>query len=91
MLKPKYENRYRSEQKKDARVNLWKGGKEHTFLVSRLVAMTWCDGYEDGLTVNHIDGNPMNNRVDNLEWMTHRDNVRQAFEDGLIGIEKPVS
>ena len=68
IMKQKFQAR--PNGKKDARVCLWKEGKEKTFLVSRLVAMTWCDGYLPGLTVNHIDGNPKNNCADNLEWTT---------------------
>lgn len=67
----------------DARVCLWKDGKEHTYLVARLVAMAWCDGYSDGLTVNHIDGNPLNNNANNLEWVTLKENIALGFETGL--------
>lgn len=67
----------------DARVDLWKDGKCKTFLVSRLVAMTWVDGYKPELTVNHRDGHPLNNKADNLEWLTLADNIKQGFEDGL--------
>ena len=67
----------------DARVGLWKDGKEKTWLVSRLVALTWCDGYREGLTVNHINGNPLDNCSDNLEWVTLRENIKKGYEDGL--------
>lgn len=67
----------------DARVNLWKDGKSKTWLVSRLVALTWCDGYGEGLTVNHIDGNPSNNNCSNLEWVTRRENIKKAVDAGL--------
>lgn len=67
----------------DARVDLWKNGVHKTFLVSRLVAMTWVDGYEPELTVNHRDGNSLNNRAQNLEWLSRADNIKQGFEDGL--------
>lgn len=82
VLKLKYQQRPCG--KYDARVCLWKGGKEKTYLVARLVAMTWCEGYEPGLTVNHIDGNPSNNRCENLEWTTRGDNIRKGFETGLF-------
>lgn len=67
----------------DARVHLWKNGKGKTFLVSRLVAMAWVDGYSPELTVNHKDGNPLNNCADNLEWVSLVDNIRDGFESGL--------
>lgn len=74
----------------DARVNLWKDGKEKTFLVSRLVALAWVDGHAPGLTVNHIDGNHLNNRADNLEWQTLADNIRHGFSTGLYTTKKPI-
>lgn len=67
----------------DERVDLWKDGTHKTLLVSRLVAMTWCDGFRDGLTVNHIDGDTTNNSVQNLEWVTLKENIQKAFADGL--------
>ena len=87
ILKQKYKSRKNSGVK-DARVSLWKNGHEKTFLVSRLVAMTWCNGYRDGLTVNHIDGDPMNNRAENLEWISLGDNIRHGFANGLYSNQK---
>jgi len=85
----KQKHQARSTGKTDARVCLWKDGKEKTHLVSRLIAMSWCEGYEDGMTVNHIDGNPENNRADNLEWITLKENIQKGFEDGLYTGMKP--
>lgn len=82
IMKQKYVMR-RNGRHKDARVTLWKDKKPHYYLVSRLIAMTWCDGYSDGMTVDHIDGNPENNRADNLEWVTLGTNIRRGFENGL--------
>ena len=89
VLKSKYQ---KNRKRKDARVTLWKDGKESDHLVSRLVAMAWVDGYAPGLTVNHIDGNPENNAEDNLEWVSLSDNIRKGFEDGLFAkCQKPIT
>lgn len=80
-LKPK-----RAVNKKgriDLRVELWKDGEHKTFLVSRLVALTWCKGYKSGWTVNHKNGDQLDNRVENLEWLSHGDNIRHGFANGL--------
>lgn len=75
----------------DCRVSLWKDGKEKTMLVSRLIAMAFCDGYSESMTVNHIDGNPLNNKASNLEWCSLGENIRKAFKDGLHSSSKSVS
>lgn len=88
VMKLKYQKR--SNGKMDARVCLWKDGKEKTFLVARLIALAWCDGYCEGMTVDHIDGNPENNNASNLEWVSIGDNIRRGFENGLFPTMRPV-
>ena len=70
------------------RVSLWKNGKQKDWLVARLVAMTFLG--ESDLTVNHIDGNRFNNNIENLEWCSLADNIRHAFNTGLIKTTKKV-
>lgn len=72
----------------DPKVTLWKDKKPRDYLVSRLVALTWCNGYFDGATVNHIDGNPLNNREKNLEWISLKKNIQHGFETGLYSTQK---
>lgn len=60
--------------------------KRHKFLVHRLVAKAFVPGYEDGLTVNHINGNKLDNRITNLEWVTLADNTRKQWETGLVDL-----
>jgi|GEM_PF-1938571 hypothetical protein len=51
-----------------------------TLYVHRLVAMVWhADTYFAGAEVNHINGNPRDNRADNLEWVTHRQNILHSY------------
>jgi len=72
----------------DPRVDLWKDGTHKSLLVSRLVAMTWCGGYSDDLTVNHIDGDTLNNTPQNLEWITRKENIQKARSIGLYTAQK---
>lgn len=51
---------------------------QKNFMVHRLVAKAFVPGYFDGADVNHKDCNRQNNRADNLEWMTRRDNLMYA-------------
>lgn len=75
-----------------ARVCIWANNEEHTFLVHRLMAYAFLgDPEAPGMTVNHIDGNPLNNVVENIEWVTRAENIRLAFENGQYHSIKPIS
>lgn len=46
-------------------------------MIHRLVMLTFCPiDNPDEMTVNHLDKNTCNNRLDNLEWVTIGDNIR---------------
>lgn len=49
--------------------------KRKNHYVHRLVATAFVDNPKSEKCVNHIDYNPMNNRADNLEWCSQRENV----------------
>ena len=75
----------------DERVTLWKDGKPSDHLVSRLIAMAWLGIPKGEMTVNHIDGNYLNNAPSNLEWITLSDNIQHGFRTGLYSsVEKPI-
>jgi len=73
------------------RVSLWKGGNFKDLLVARLVATTFLEDLIDtNMTVNHKDGNRLNNNIENIEWLTIGDNIRHAFETGLMATNKKI-
>ena len=45
------------------------------------VAHGWVDGYFDGAEVNHKDFNRKNNDADNLEWVSHAENVKYSVKN----------
>lgn len=83
IIKQRTRMRRSSSHYEDARVDLWKDGRRKTILVSRLVAMTWCGGYKSGMTVDHMDGDTLNNRADNLQWVSRGDNIRKGYSQGF--------
>ena len=78
ILKPK------SKKNREPRVALWRDKKPKDYLVHRLVAEAFIPNPENKRTINHIDGNPQNNKIGNLEWATHSENNNHAFDNGLI-------
>ena len=69
----------------DCRVELWKDGKHKTLLVSRLVAFTFYNkDINSKMTIDHIDGNPLNNKLENLEIVTLKENIQRAFNNGIF-------
>lgn len=61
-------------------VNLWRGNKFKTFRVHRLVCMAFLINLENKKTVNHKDGNRLNNNLSNLEWATQAENNRHSYD-----------
>lgn len=62
---------------------LVKNRKPASFTVHRLIAMTFLSPKKDNLEINHIDGNKLNNMVENLEWCTRSENLKHCFRIGL--------
>ena len=65
-------------------VSLWKNNKGSSKTIHRLVALTYLTNPNNLPEVNHIDGNKLNNHVDNLEWVTRSENMIHAYATGLV-------
>lgn len=59
-------------------------GKRPKYLVHRLVAAAFCDGFDPSLSVNHIDGVKIHNTPTNLEWITLGENTAHQWSIGLV-------
>jgi len=58
-------------------------GQPRTFTLARLLAETYIPNPENLKCVNHIDGNKLNDSIDNLEWCTPGYNRKHAYDRGL--------
>ena len=67
-----------------ASVSVMYKGKRRDFFKHRLVATVFHPNPENKATVNHKDGNKLNNHMDNLEWMHHWENCYHAINTGLM-------
>lgn len=82
ILKPKI-LKGKGDKRPHRRVSLWKNNKSHDYYVHRLVADAFIPKVINKNYINHKDGNPRNNEVNNLEWCTIAENNLHAHRTGL--------
>jgi len=64
-------------------INLNKHGVKKQYLLHRIIAMSFIPNPINKPEVNHIDGNKLNNNIENLEWCTSSENQKHAYKTGL--------
>ena len=77
--RPRYNDRYLAIGVR------YEGGSKSQY-IHRLVAKEFVPNPENKSTVNHIDGDKTNNDSENLEWLTHHENLLHAAEIGMTTI-----
>lgn len=86
-LTPKYRNGYQV-------IEYYEDGKRKRLYIHRILATLFMPNPENKPEINHINGIKSDNRIENLEWCTHAENIKHAFKiglcdnrSGIIGIE----
>ena len=84
-LKPEKERiiTQRISNKGYSTVTLSKNGQSKSQHVHRLLAQAFIPNPENKATVNHLNGDKLDNRIENLEWATYSENAIHAYKSGL--------
>jgi hypothetical protein len=65
------------------KIGISQQSKKHYFL-HKMIAEAFIPNPYNKKHVNHIDGDKLNNKISNLEWVTFKENITHAFKNRLI-------
>ena len=66
------------------KINLYKNGEQKTHKIHRLVAEAYLPNPNNLSDVDHIDNDRTHNYLNNLQWITHKDNVRKGRNKPIL-------
>ena len=66
------------------KITLSKNNVRKNYCTHVLVAKTFIENPNRLPCINHIDGNKQNNHIDNLEWVTYKQNTEHAYKHNLM-------
>ncbi len=72
-------------------ITLSKNGKCKTMRLHRIVLLTFKGTVKDKPEGNHLNGNKLDNNINNLEWCTRSENTFHAIKNGLQKIRKGIN
>lgn len=70
------------------KVTLWKNCIRNRQYIHRLILETFIGICPPGMECRHLDGNPKNNRLDNLLWGTRSENSKDSVKHGVCPLSK---
>lgn len=69
-------------------ITLSKNGIRKSYTIHQLVAKAFIPNPKNKKTINHKDGNKLNNKVENLEWTTEKENQQHKWNNGLANYNR---
>lgn len=60
------------------------GRPSEKWMLHRLIATVWLNNDNDYDTVDHLDSNKNNNSVENLEWVSRKENIKREYDNNLM-------
>jgi len=67
-------------------VSLHNSNKQYNTTVHKVVAESFIGTHEKGMQIDHVDRNRQNNNLDNLRYVTHRDNHHNRVDQSKYGV-----
>lgn len=67
-------------------IGLWKNNIKTTYCVHKLVAEHFISNYNNNLDIDHIDNNKLNNDVNNLQLITHKENCGKRLTPNVYNV-----